>query len=146
MLTIRSGPELPGEFKVFKPLKTSMACFAMKSFFLGLAISPTTSSSSSEIEPPNVQKLAQLAQVGVSEQEAAEWAPKIAGIVEWFGQLQQVDLEGVPPAVRADIGDANLLRPDQPRTFENRQVMLEQIPEREGPFTKVPKMVQGEAE
>lgn len=70
-----------------------------------------------------MQKLAQLAQVGVSEQEAAEWGPKIAGIVEWFGQLQQVDLEGVPPAVRADIGDANLLRPDQPRDFENRQVI-----------------------
>lgn len=113
---------------------------------ISCSAAPTTSSSSSEIEPPNVQKLAQLAQVGVSEQEAAEWAPKIAGIVEWFGQLQQVDLEGVPPAVRADIGDANLLRPDQPRTFENREVMLEQIPEREGPFTKVPKMVQGEAE
>ena len=85
---------------------------------------PPTSSSSSEIEPPNVQKLAQLASVGVSEQEAAEWGPKIAGIVEWFGQLQQVDLEGVPPAVRADIGDANLLRPDQPREFENRQVFF----------------------
>jgi aspartyl/glutamyl-tRNA(Asn/Gln) amidotransferase C subunit len=89
---------------------------------ISCSAAPSTSSNSPEIEPPNVQKLAQLAQLGVSEQEAAEWGPKIAGIVEWFGQLQQVDLEGVPPAVRADIGDANLLRPDQPRDFENRLV------------------------
>jgi hypothetical protein len=38
--------------------------------------------------------------------------------------LQQVDLEGVPPAVRADIGDANLLRPDQPRDFAHRYVVI----------------------
>jgi aspartyl/glutamyl-tRNA(Asn/Gln) amidotransferase C subunit len=93
---------------------------------ISCSAAPSTSSSSSEIEPPNVQTLAQLAQVGISEQEAAEWGPKIASIVEWFGQLQQVDLEGVPPAVRADVGDANLLRPDQPHDFQNRHVI--QVP------------------
>ena len=91
---------------------------------ISCSATPSTSSNPPEIEAPDVQRLAQLAQVGVSEQEAAEWGPKIAGIVEWFGQLQEVDLEGVPPAVRADVGDANLLRPDQPHDFENRQVWV----------------------
>jgi aspartyl/glutamyl-tRNA(Asn/Gln) amidotransferase C subunit len=72
------------------------------------------------VEPPNVQRLAQLAQLGVTEAEAAEWGPKISSIVEWFGQLQQVDLDGVPPALRADVEDSNLLRPDEPKEFSAR--------------------------
>lgn len=75
-----------------------------------------------EVEPPNVQKLAQLASIGVTDEEAAEWGPKIGSIVEWFGQLQQVDLDGVPPALRAEIGDGNLLREDVPEEFAARYV------------------------
>ena len=95
------------------------------------------------IEPPNVEKLAQLAQIGVSEQEAADWAPKIAGIVEWFGQLQQADLEGIPPALRADVDDTTSLRPDIPTPFKNREDMLKQVPLMDGAFVRVPKMSSG---
>ena len=30
----------------------------------------------------------------------ADWGPKIASVVQWFGQLAEVDVEGVPPALR----------------------------------------------
>jgi len=70
------------------------------------------------IEPPDVQRLAQLAQVGVTASEAAEWGPKIEGILDWFGELQQIDLEGVPPALRADLEDSSHLREDNPQKFE----------------------------
>ena len=85
---------------------------------------PNTTNGTSDIEPPNIHRLAQLAQVGVSEQEAAEWGPKISSIVEWFGQLQQVDLEGVPPSLRADVGDDTVLRPDQQQDFPERCVLV----------------------
>lgn len=78
---------------------------------------------SSSIEPPNLDRLADLARVGVSEQEALEWAPKISSILEWFGQLQRVNLDGVPPTLRADVEDSNLLRPDTAAEFENMCVL-----------------------
>ena len=37
-----------------------------------------------------------------------------------FDQLQAVDVEGVPPALRADVNGASLLREDVPRVYENR--------------------------
>jgi aspartyl/glutamyl-tRNA(Asn/Gln) amidotransferase C subunit len=77
---------------------------------------------SSNVEPPNIEQLAELARVGVSEQEALEWAPKISSILDWFGQLGRVDLEGVPPALRAEVDGGNLLRPDTPAKFENMWV------------------------
>lgn len=41
--------------------------------------------------------------------QAAEWGPKIDSIVAWFGNLQAVNIEGVPPALRA-CEDGNRLR------------------------------------
>lgn len=94
------------------------------------------------IEPPNVQKLAQLAQIRITDEEAADWEPKIASIVDWFGQLQQVNLEGVEPSLRANIEDGNAyLRKDIPHDFAGREAMLQQAPERDGPFIKVPKTI-----
>ena len=37
-----------------------------------------------------------------------------------FGQLDAVDTEGVEPVLRASIDQANVLRADAPRIFENR--------------------------
>ena len=44
--------------------------------------------------------------------------------VHRFDQLQAVDVEGVPPATRADLSEENLLRADIPRTFVNRCISL----------------------
>lgn len=92
------------------------------------------------VAPPDVRELARLAHISVTDQEVAEWGPKIEGIVEWFGQLQGVDVEGVPPALRADLEAAPALRPD----VVTRQVagsdLLQQAADREGPFVRVPKI------
>ncbi len=37
-----------------------------------------------------------------------------------FDQLQAVDIEGVPPALRAGVEGAHQLREDVPRVYENR--------------------------
>lgn len=52
--------------------------------------------------------------------QVKDWAPKIEGIVEWFGQLQEVDVEGVPPALRAEVETENFLRADTPVQYEAR--------------------------
>ncbi|KAK9827978.1 hypothetical protein WJX81_003879 [Elliptochloris bilobata] len=81
-----------------------------------------------------------MAQISVTDEEVREWGPKLEQIVDWFDQLQAVDVEGVPPATRADLTEENLLRPDMPRTFDNREDMMAEVPDREGPFVKVPKI------
>ena len=77
----------------------------------------------------------------------ADWGPKIEAIVDWFGQLQAVDVEGVPPALRADTADGDgadahgmPLRADEARRYPDQAAMLEQVPDREGAFVRVPKI------
>ncbi|KAK9810403.1 hypothetical protein WJX72_010188 [[Myrmecia] bisecta] len=73
------------------------------------------------------------------DEEVAEWEPKIAEIVGWFGQLQAVDVEGVEPALRADVDVGNRLREDVPHHYADRETLIEGAPQKEGPYIKVPK-------
>lgn len=92
------------------------------------------------VAPPDVRELARLAHISVTDQEVADWGPKIEGIVEWFGQLQGVDVEGVPPALRADVEAAPALRPDVVTRHVAGSDLLQQAADREGPFVRVPKI------
>jgi aspartyl/glutamyl-tRNA(Asn/Gln) amidotransferase C subunit len=75
---------------------------------------------SSETSAVDLEKLAELSQLGITKSEAEAWRPKIADIIKWFDQLQQVDLEGVPPALRASLEKEDTLRQDDPSDFEER--------------------------
>ncbi|EFN52154.1 hypothetical protein CHLNCDRAFT_15467, partial [Chlorella variabilis] len=92
------------------------------------------------VAPPDVRELARMAHISVTDEEVADWGPKLESIVEWFGQLQGVDVEGVPPALRADVEAQSTLRADQVRQPQGGTDLVQQAPDREGPFVRVPKI------
>ncbi|KAL7112203.1 hypothetical protein ACP275_05G137100 [Erythranthe tilingii] len=61
------------------------------------------------LQPPDVSRLAQTARISLTPQQVEEFAPKIRQVVDWFGQLQAVDLQSIEPAIRA--GDLTLKIP-----------------------------------
>lgn len=82
----------------------------------------------------DVDKLSQLAQIGLRKEEKEELGPQIERIVDWFGQLQQVDVSGVPPAMRGGASrgeDTSWLRPDTPEPRDPQEIdsVLSQVPE-----------------
>ncbi|CAL5361470.1 unnamed protein product [Camellia sinensis] len=94
----------------------------------------------STIHPPDLPRLAETARISLTPDEVEEFAPKIQQVVDWFGQLQAVDLQSIQPAIRADTKGENL-RDDVPETFENRDAMIAAVPSYEEPFIKVPKVL-----
>ncbi|KAH7843498.1 hypothetical protein Vadar_017296 [Vaccinium darrowii] len=95
------------------------------------------------LEPPNLSRLAESARISLTPDEVEEFGPKIQKVVDWFGQLQSIDLQSIQPAVRADTEGGNL-RGDLPETFENREAMISAVPNYEEPFIKVPKVLNKE--
>lgn len=87
--------------------------------------------------------LAETARISLNPNEVEEFAPKIRQVVDWFGQLQAVDLSSVEPAIRADTEGDNF-RGDLPETFENREAMVASVPSYEEPYIKVPKVLNKE--
>ncbi|KAF5461653.1 hypothetical protein F2P56_017732, partial [Juglans regia] len=103
----------------------------------------STASIRSSLEPPDVPRLAETARISLTQNEVEEFAPKIRQVIDWFGQLQDVDLHSVEPAIRADTEGSNL-RDDVPETFENREAMIAAVPSFEEQYIKVPKVLNKE--
>ncbi|KAH0651401.1 hypothetical protein KY285_031527 [Solanum tuberosum] len=98
---------------------------------------------SSVLEPPDVTRLAETARISLNPKEMEEFAPKIRQVIDWFGQLQAVDLQSIEPAIRADTEGDNL-RGDVPEKFENREELISAVPSFENPYIKVPKVLNKE--
>ncbi|KAH8482417.1 hypothetical protein H0E87_029751 [Populus deltoides] len=92
----------------------------------------------SSLEPPDVARLAETARISLTPQQVEEFGPKIRQVIDWFGQIQAVDLDSVEPSIRADSEGDNL-RCDNPETFENREAIIAAVPNYEDPYVKVPK-------
>ncbi|KAL4604454.1 hypothetical protein ACB092_10G195100 [Castanea dentata] len=103
----------------------------------------STTTTQSSLEPPDVSRLAETARISLTPSEVEEFAPKIQQVIDWFGQLQDVDLHSIEPSIRADTEDSNL-RDDVPETFENRESMIAAVPSYEEPYIKVPKVLNKE--
>ncbi|KAK4853380.1 hypothetical protein QYF36_008350 [Acer negundo] len=101
------------------------------------------STTTSSLEPPDLPRLAETARISLTPREVEEFAPKIRQVIDWFGQLQAVDLNSIDPAIRADTEIDNL-REDMPETFENREAIIAAVPSYEEPFIKVPKVLNKE--
>ncbi|CAN8229642.1 unnamed protein product [Cochlearia groenlandica] len=99
--------------------------------------------SSSALQPPDLSRLAQTARISLTPSEIEKCEPKILQVIDWFGQLQQVDVNSVEPAIRAEMDGGNL-REDAPETFENREGIRASIPSFEEAYLKVPKVLNKE--
>lgn len=97
----------------------------------------------SSLELPDVQRLAETARISLTPQQVEEFEPKIQQVVDWFGQLQAVDLESIEPSIRADTEGDNL-RNDTPEIFDNRDAILSAVPTFEDSYIKVPKVLNKE--
>ncbi|KAK3213036.1 hypothetical protein Dsin_017742 [Dipteronia sinensis] len=103
----------------------------------------STTTTTSSLEPPDLPRLAETARISLTPREVEEFAPKIRQVIDWFGQLQAVDLSNIDPSIRADTETDNL-REDMPETFENREAIIAAVPSYEEPFIKVPKVLNKE--
>jgi aspartyl-tRNA(Asn)/glutamyl-tRNA(Gln) amidotransferase subunit C len=85
-----------------------------------------------------VLKIAKLAHIEVTESELAAFQDKISSVLEYVGQLQELDLKGVEPTAHVS-GVTNVLRTDEVKSCdpETRERLLNAMPAREGDYLKV---------
>ena len=89
-----------------------------------------------------VRKVALLSRIALTSDEEEGFAAQLNDILDYVEQLNELDVEGVPPTTRA-IDVSNVMRPDAHVTYENREGLLESAPERDEDFFKVPKILNG---
>ncbi|NET60352.1 MAG: Asp-tRNA(Asn)/Glu-tRNA(Gln) amidotransferase subunit GatC [Symploca sp. SIO2E6] len=95
------------------------------------------------INKKQVHKVAQLARLEMTEEEEEQITAQMSSILEYFQQLSELDTEDVPPTTRA-IDVSNVTRQDELRPYPNREAILQEAPDPDGDFFRVPKILSEE--
>ncbi len=93
-----------------------------------------------KITAEDVRKVAQLARLDLPEAKIATYTGQLERILDYVAQLESVDTEGVPPTTRA-VEVVNVTREDRVEPTAVREDLLDQAPQREGDFFRVPKIM-----
>jgi len=87
-----------------------------------------------------VRKVARLARLELSDEQAARCARELTSVLGYIEKLRALDLEGVEPM--AHVQDAvNRLDEDEPGQTLAREDFLRLAPQTDGPFLKAPKVL-----
>jgi aspartyl-tRNA(Asn)/glutamyl-tRNA(Gln) amidotransferase subunit C len=88
-----------------------------------------------------VRWVAHLARLQLSDAELAHLTPQVSAVVDYVGQLQQVNTEGVEPLAHP-LPIQNVFREDEPRPSLPVDAALANAPERHGDFYQVPAVLE----
>jgi aspartyl-tRNA(Asn)/glutamyl-tRNA(Gln) amidotransferase subunit C len=84
-----------------------------------------------------VQHIARLARVGLSEEDIPRFSEQLSEILDYFERLRQVDTEDVPPTAHT-LPLHNVMREgDQPGPCLDKEAVLANAPVREGDYFRV---------
>ena len=93
------------------------------------------------IDQATVRKIASLARIAITDDEAAAMEGELNGILGWVEQLGEVDVTGVEP-MTAVIPNTLRLREDAVTDGNVRDKVLANAPQAEHGFFAVPKVIE----
>jgi aspartyl-tRNA(Asn)/glutamyl-tRNA(Gln) amidotransferase subunit C len=88
-----------------------------------------------------VEHVARLAHVGLSEEDVDKFRGQLSQIVDYFEVLNRVDTSGVPPTSQA-LPLENVMRPDEPRPPLGPDAVLANAPVRSDGYFRVRKVLE----
>ena len=94
----------------------------------------------SRISADDVRKVAQLSRLELPDESIATFTPQLERILDFVAQLEAIDTTDVPPTTRA-VEVVNVTRDDTVTPTSVREELLDQAPQREGDFFRVPKIL-----
>ena len=95
------------------------------------------------ITPETVRQVAKLSRLALDEQHIQKYAAQLESILGYVNQIRQADVTGVEPMAHA-LPLHNVLRDDAAEPGLPVEQVLQNAPETDGPFFKVPKVIGGD--
>ena len=94
------------------------------------------------IDRSQVQHIARLSRLQLTEAEEIAFTSQLGDIFDYFEQLNELDelLVGVEPTTRA-IDTLNITRPDVLAPYTDKEALLNCAPDRDDQFFKVPQIM-----
>ena len=93
------------------------------------------------VNTATVKRIASLARIAITDEDAARLAPELGNILGWIEQLGEVDTSGVEP-MTAVIPNHLRLRDDVVTDGGIREALMANAPQAEHGFFAVPKVIE----
>jgi len=93
------------------------------------------------VSEDDVKKIAKLARLRLSDAEITLYGGQLTKILDSMTELNKADTNGVAPTTSV-LGAVNVMRDDEPKPFADTEALLENAPERDGPYFKVKKVLE----
>jgi aminoacyl tRNA synthase complex-interacting multifunctional protein 1 len=96
--------------------------------------------------PSTLRELAKISNLELTDEEIEEWTPQVHGIIDWFGKLNDIDIEKITSDLETETGlyrdDWSMpLADDVTFDFENREAMMNEAGDNwQKPYVRVPKV------
>ena len=81
-----------------------------------------------------------LARLELSEVDKEKYTPKLNSVLEYFGELDKADTEGVEPTYHV-LPMSNVFREDIPTESLSQEEVLSNAPKNQNGFIKAPRMM-----
>lgn len=88
------------------------------------------------INEKETSHVAALARIGTDEKDLKNFSKDLSAVLDWVGELQEVDLEGVEP-IDHIVGMKNVSRPDEVKKSLEKENIVNLFPEKKDRFAKV---------
>ena len=85
------------------------------------------------VSDADVRKIAKLARLRLTDGEVALYGGQLGKILDSMAELAALDTSAVPPTTSV-LGVTDVTRPDEPMPFEGRERLLDNAPDRDGPY------------
>ncbi len=97
----------------------------------------------SAITREDVEYVARLARLALSDEEKALFAGQLADILSSVNKLNELNTEGVQPTAHA-VSIKNVMRPDKSRPAWPKDAILANAPAKQDGFFRVPRIMEEE--
>lgn len=88
-----------------------------------------------------VEHIAQLARLALSEEEKALYQEQLSAILDYFARLQELDTEAIPPTATV-LPLHSVMRADEPKPSAPREDILANAPAAEDGCFEVPAVLE----
>lgn len=88
----------------------------------------------------NVPYVAQLARIALTDEEIARFEVQLGDLLEHVNALRELDTESVAATAQV-VESRNIMREDALRPSLDRERVLAEAPQRQGPFFRVPRII-----
>ncbi len=102
-----------------------------------------TQEGSPKITEQDVRKIAALAKLSLSSAEVSLYQSQLLKILDSIEELSRLKVADIPPTTSV-LGLKNALREDIPAPFANAHAIIENAPQSDGPYFKVPRIIEEE--